>query len=86
MSDPTTGPAKTGEYGACISIEGAYDLSGNVHEWTSSRGHLSNGKDKYVLKGGSYLSPKFQSRCSSFREESPQFAHQDIGFRCCKDL
>lgn len=75
---------ESGGFPDCASAEGVYDLTGNLQEWTSSKGHTGEGKN--ILKGGSYLTPKFQSRCSFVREEVPTFKQDDIGFRCCKDL
>ncbi len=73
----------SGDYPDCASSEGVTDLIGNLQEWTSSKGQDSA---KYMVKGGSFLTPKFQSRCSFGRDESPLTKQSDIGFRCCKDF
>jgi serine/threonine protein kinase len=75
-----------GGYPECVSQEGVYDLAGNLQEWTASKGHLNSDEPKNVIKGGSYATPKFQSRCSYFSEEAPSLKQADIGFRCCKDV
>lgn len=82
----TTEVAPSGDFPDCSSAEGVYDLTGNLQEWTTSRGHLPGDESKKVIKGGSYQTPKFQSRCSFYREEIPSTKQADIGFRCCKDL
>lgn len=82
--DKSADEAEAGGFPDCVSSEGVYDLTGNLQEWTSSKGH--NASEKNILKGGSYLTPKFQSRCSFVREEAPTYKQDDIGFRCCKDL
>jgi|JI10StandDraft_1071094.scaffolds.fasta_scaffold153873_2 serine/threonine protein kinase len=75
--------AQAGDYPDCSSAEGVYDLNGNLQEWTASTGKDSS---KQVIKGGSFLTPQFQSRCSFYREETPLHKQDDIGFRCCKDF
>lgn len=77
--------SESGSFPECSSSEGVFDLTGNLQEWTSSKGHLAGTEAKNILKGGSYLTPKFQSRCSYVREEAPSLKGDDIGFRCCKD-
>jgi serine/threonine protein kinase len=78
--------APSGDYPDCSTNEGVYDLTGNLQEWTHSEGHLGGEPHKNIIKGGSYLTPKFQSRCSYSREELPTLKQEDIGFRCCKDF
>lgn len=75
--------AQSGDYPDCSSAEGVYDLNGNLQEWTATKGHET---DKHVIKGGSFLTPQFQSRCSFYRQEAPFVKQDDIGFRCCKDF
>jgi formylglycine-generating enzyme required for sulfatase activity len=59
----------------CRSAAGAYDMSGNVAEWTASG----------AQRGGSANSAPFTSRCShSVRNADPAGA-PDVGFRCCVD-
>ena len=85
MDDKTGEVATSGEFTECTTNEGVHDLNGNVQEWTSSKGHFQNDDSKYIVKGGSFQTPKFQSRCSSFLEESPMVRKEDMGFRCCKE-
>jgi formylglycine-generating enzyme required for sulfatase activity len=86
MEEKTGEVSPSGEYQDCASNEGIYDLNGNVQEWTQSEGHTGGESQKKILKGGSYSSPKFQTRCSYSREEIPSLKQEDIGFRCCKDF
>lgn len=75
--------ADSGDYPECTTVEGVFDLAGNAQEWTSSGGQLQS--QNKIIKGGSFMTPKFQSRCSYLREELPTFRQDDIGFRCCKN-
>lgn len=84
MEDRTNDLANSGDFAECTTPDGVHDLNGNVQEWTSSKGHFQNDEGKYIIKGGSYQTPKFQSRCSFFREDSPILRQADVGFRCCK--
>jgi len=98
--DPTTGPrqlAPTGAFPKCRSPYGAYDLCGNVSEWTDEA--WQEGMNDRVLRGGSYnenpingqgLYPFFGWRFSGYGEEVSAIhhhprddAHEDDGFRCC---
>lgn len=57
---------------------GAYDMVGNVREWTGTltRDELD---DRFVIRGGSFLTPVRESLRRDL--ESVTFAH-DLGFRC----
>lgn len=67
-----------GTFSACISGYGAYDMSGNVAEWTAS-----SEKTAKVL-GGSWVSGRFSS-CKSFYVLEKTTSYQFNGVRCCKD-
>lgn len=66
----------------CVSPFGAYDMTGNVDEWTvTSRPEGL----RSILKGG-YWGP-VHARCrSSTRVHNEWFYFYQIGFRCCADL
>src|SRR5690606_8563855 len=72
----------SGSFERCVSPEGIFDLSGSVHEWTSTSGIL-NSQHK-MTKGGSYESFQYASRCSSIKEVEVETRATDIGLRCCK--
>lgn len=74
----------SGSFEDCQSVEGVFDLSGNVEEWTLSRGVLS--PSSHVVKGGSSSRPGYQSRCASIREVNSEASLPDLGFRCCQDI
>ncbi len=76
------GPLPSGAMGGCRTGEGAFDLSGNLAEWTSSP--LREGAPQRVLKGGSYFQGDAQLSCGARDYFLPGLggaAH--IGFRCC---
>lgn len=75
--------AKSGSFPKCKTSEGIFDLSGNIDEWTQSLGRFNT--ESRITKGGSYLRPGHQTRCSSIREVLLSTKEQDLGFRCCKD-
>ena len=71
-----------------------YDLSGNVSEWTSSwynaypgatLERVTFGKQNKVIKGGSFLTPAYVSRCAGRSFAVPQKRHRTMGFRCAID-
>jgi formylglycine-generating enzyme required for sulfatase activity len=99
---PQTGPrdnAPTGSFPRCISPFGAYDLCGNVSEWTDET--WQDGWPDHVIRGGSYnlnrrddqgLYPFFGWRFTGYSETVTAVHHHttnmnfsDDGFRCCAD-
>lgn len=77
----------TGSLAMCMAMGGAYDLSGNVTEWTSTQTNMAAAPDRiFQLHGGSYLSPQLGLACT---QELPARAAErtllpNIGFRCCR--
>jgi hypothetical protein len=65
----------------------AYDMSGNVAEWTDDcRGTLSDGtgRKEYTLRGGSFTSVATALTCGfSSLVVAETFSFSDTGFRCC---
>lgn len=81
------GFAETAPVGCFEPAEtGAYDMIGNVWEWTSTA--ATRDTDRYILKGGSYLCS--EDYCQGYRAEAregyePHFSAAHIGFRIVKD-
>ena len=69
-------PAPTGTFAGCRSAVGAFDMSGNVAEWVSSKGAPA-------LKGGSAVDTNPLTRCSNTVRGAPAKGAPTIGFRCC---
>ena len=61
---------------------GAYDMAGNVWEWTSEISEDSG----YILKGGSYQNPYFNQTTIIENSSFPQYFREHFGFRCVRNL
>jgi len=72
-----------GTWTACTGEYGAFDLSGNVKEWTDSK--WSAGFANYVVRGGSSTRPDWAVRCANRESHTPNTSNSQIGFRCCLD-
>ncbi len=70
--------AKTGKFSRCRSSYGAYDMVGNLHEWTSD--------PTGTFRGGYYLDNKIHGEGCSYLTTGHNTKYHDysIGFRCCK--
>lgn len=82
--DGFVGLAPVGCYEA--SRIGAYDMIGNVWEWTDTP--FSSGSPRYTIKGGSYLCS--ENYCQRYRAAARQgmetdFSTAHIGFRIVRD-
>ncbi len=91
-----TDPAPAGSTVACVTgdldtatggTQGAYDMSGNVAEWTEDcRGVLNDGSGRraFTLRGGSHNNIAQGLRCDFMSlVVAENFAFTDTGFRCC---
>ena len=67
---------KVGSREECRSAYGAYDMVGNVAEWTGSGGVIS--------LGGAWDDGKF-ARCTEWKAGEIDRAYKSVGFRCCAD-
>lgn len=65
----------------CRGPSGAYDLSGNVYEWTST--DWSRKCYDKVVKGGNWNSGAENSKCRARFGQKVGEPSQAIGFRCC---
>jgi len=86
---------KIGQHRAGASPYGCMDMAGNAYEWTSSIYDRYKGNTKInteygniyrVLRGGSFLTPSFDARCSARHFAKPDTAEPDFGFRCAMDI
>ena len=66
----------SGSMRSCKSASGAYDMSGNVAEWTSDQ----------RVRGGYYASYDDEATCKSGGRRAPSSKRGYIGFRCCMDF
>ena len=75
----------TGSFAACTSVQGAFDMLGNVREWTAGED-----RDQSRLSGGGYTSSRLDASCAS--GIVPQGGADAYapgtgdGFRCCSGL
>jgi formylglycine-generating enzyme required for sulfatase activity len=77
-------PTPVGLYPCGVSADGAYDMMGNVFEWTSSE--LSPGNGIYVWRGSSFFDVQGLPR-SSYRNFYRAHAKiRILGFRMAGDL
>ena len=69
----------TGANVGCITPEGAYDMMGNLHEWTAD----PNG----TFRGGFYVDTSFNGPGCLYATTAHNTEHWDYstGFRCCAD-
>lgn len=68
----------------CRSFYGAFDMSGSLLEWTSTKAK-ENSTFFYVV--GGFWASGSQSSCSDKRYSYyPQNRHNPVGFRCCRAI
>jgi hypothetical protein len=67
--------APAGSFSGCKSAVGAYDMSGNVAEWTASA----------TQRGGSSIQGAKETRCSAGVRNGPESGGVYVGFRCCAE-
>lgn len=85
--------APTGHFPDCVSAEGAYDLTGNLWEWTDER-NLDD-PDGRVYQGAGWKTVAERHRDTDLvcavtsilnGFSAPSFARATVGFRCCRDV
>jgi formylglycine-generating enzyme len=71
--------ARTGHFRRCKSSFGAYDMVGNLHEWTAAAGG--------TFRGGYYLDTRINGEGCSYQTVAHDAKYHDYstGFRCCSD-
>lgn len=69
--------APTGEHDGCVTPEGAFDLMGNLHEWTAD--------PQGTFRGGFYVDTVINGNGCLYRTTAHDTGHWDYstGFRCC---
>jgi len=93
-SHPQTGcsgagcrPVPAGSLPGCRSAAGAFDMSGNVREWTGEPSPVF-GERWCLVRGGSYRSAGDALRCpyddSAHTHVRVDVRSDDLGFRCCR--
>jgi iron(II)-dependent oxidoreductase len=85
---------KIGQSRKGASPYGCLDMSGNAYEWTSNwyQAYPGNpdvkkeyGQVYYVLRGGSYMSDKFDVRCARRHYDRMDATREDYGLRLVRD-
>jgi hypothetical protein len=73
------GLAPAGTYAGCVTDEGAYDMMGNLHEWTSDPAG--------TFRGGYYVDTQLNGQGCLYVTTAHNTLHWDYstGFRCCAD-
>lgn len=68
-----------GARGGCVSAEGAFDLMGNLHEWTANPAG--------TFRGGFYVDTELNGPGCLYATTAHDTGHWDYstGFRCCAD-
>ncbi len=71
--------ARTGAYDGCITEAGAFDMMGNLHEWTSDAAG--------TFRGGFYVDTVLNGPGCLYATTAHDTSHHDYstGFRCCAD-
>jgi sulfatase modifying factor 1 len=71
--------ARAGSHAGCVTAEGAYDMMGNVHEWTADPAG--------TFRGGYYVDTKINGPGCLYVTTAHASNHWDYstGFRCCAD-
>ncbi|MCG5054814.1 MAG: SUMF1/EgtB/PvdO family nonheme iron enzyme [Myxococcales bacterium] len=83
------GACKTADLDTAPGEQGAFDMSGNVSEWTEDcAGTLGDGRRIYTLRGGDSTSDHYSGlsalRCNFSAVAVPEnYKHPATGFRCC---
>jgi len=70
--------ARTGQFKRCKTSAGAFDMVGNLHEWTAD----ASG----TFRGGYYLDNEINGKGCDYVTKAHNTKYRDysIGFRCCK--
>ena len=84
--------APTGHFADCVSPDGAYDMTGNLWEWTNERDNMD--PDARVYQGAGWQTVAERHRDTDLVCDvtsvlggfsAPSFARATVGFRCCRE-
>jgi hypothetical protein len=75
---------RIGAHPGCVSAYGAYDMSGNVDEWTDDEADNPGTPHVSTLNGG-YWGPVRDTCRLTTTSHGPTFKFYEVGFRCCGD-
>jgi formylglycine-generating enzyme required for sulfatase activity len=79
LNQLVSGLARTGAHAGCVTAEGAFDMMGNVHEWTADPAG--------TFRGGFYVDTVINGPGCLYATTAHDTSHWDYstGFRCCAD-
>ncbi len=71
--------ARSGDRTGCVTVEGAFDMMGNLHEWTA--------EPAGTFRGGFYVDTRINGDGCLYATTAHDTSHSDYstGFRCCAD-
>ncbi len=75
---------RIGTHPDCVSAFGAYDMAGNVDEWTDDQADNPGTRHVSTLNGG-YWGPVRDTCRLTTTSHGPDFKFYQVGFRCCED-
>jgi len=75
---------RIGSHPDCVSAYGAYDMTGNVDEWTDDQADNPGTRHVSTLNGG-YWGPVRDTCRLTTTSHGPDFKFYQVGFRCCGD-
>jgi formylglycine-generating enzyme required for sulfatase activity len=78
----------SGSFPKCQSPYGAFDMAGNLAEWTASSQVLefekfTNSDQPRIMKGGAFSDHPLYARCAYKDSFNPDVSYSSFGFRCC---
>ena len=73
---------RIGSHPDCVSAYGAYDMTGNVDEWTDDQADNPGTRHVSTLNGG-YWGPVRDTCRLTTTSHGPDFKFYQVGFRCC---
>jgi formylglycine-generating enzyme required for sulfatase activity len=75
---------RIGSHPDCVSAFGAFDMAGNVDEWTDDQADDPHTRHPSTLNGG-YWGPVRDTCRLTTTSHGPDFKFYQVGFRCCGD-